>query len=120
MSRPNGGIIELAIEEARKSPHRFRVGAVIYRRDYRMGWGHNQHLKTHPKSPHPYRSIHAEFSALLHAVACCGSDALSDRGVSIYVHRLKLDGSSGLSKPCQWCERMLAQAGIKNIYWSIR
>lgn len=116
--KPNRGIIELAIDEARKSPHRFRVGAVIYLRDYRMGWGHNEHLKTHTKSPHPFKSIHAEFDALLHAVSTCGVGSLMDRGVSIYVHRLKLDHSSGIAKPCEWCQKMLDQAGIRNIYWS--
>lgn len=116
--KPNRGIIELAIAEARKSPHRFRVGAVIYLRDYRLGWGHNEHLKTHTKSPHPFKSIHAEFAATLRAVSSCGVESLGDKGVSIYVHRLRLDNSQGLAKPCIWCQKMLSQAGIKNIYWS--
>lgn len=116
--KPNRGIIELAIDEARKSPHRFRVGAVVYNRSYRMGWGHNEHLKTHTKSPHPFKSIHAEFAALLHTVSCGGTDYLRDRGVSIYVHRLKLDSSSGIARPCEFCQKMLDQAGIRNVYWS--
>lgn len=116
--KPNRGIIELAIDEARKSPHRFRVGAVVYLRTDRLGWGHNEHLKTHTKSWHPFKSIHAEFSAVMDALAHCGRDALLDNGVSIYVHRLKLDDSTGLSKPCQWCDIMLKQVGIRNIYWS--
>ena len=116
--KPNRGIVELAIDEARKSPHRFRVGAVVYLRDHRLGWGHNEHLKTHTKSPHPFKSIHAEFAAILRAVSSSGRDVLSDRGVSIYVHRLKLDNSSGIAKPCEWCQKMLDQAGIRNIYWS--
>lgn len=121
MSKPNRGIIELAIDEARKSPHRFRVGAVIYQRDYRLGWGHNEHLKTHTKSPHPFKSIHAEFDALLHAVSCSGRESLLDRGVSIYVHRLKLDYSPGIARPCEYCNKMLLQAGImeQNIHWSV-
>lgn len=116
--KPNRGIIELAIDEARKSPHRFRVGAVIYLRDYRLGWGHNEHLKTHTKSPHPFKSIHAEFAAVLRSASRCGDSSLGERGVSIYVHRLKLDDTSGIAKPCEWCQKMLDQAGIQNIYWS--
>ncbi len=114
--KPNNGIKELAIDEARKSPHRFRVGAVVYRRDYRIGWGHNEHLKTHTKSPHPFHSIHAEFAAIMDAISHDGKESI--RGASIYVHRLKLDYSSGLAKPCYWCQGMLSQAGIKDIYWS--
>lgn len=117
MSRPNNGIIELAIDEARLSPHRFRVGAVVYHRAYRIGWGHNEHLKTHTKSPHPFKSIHAEFAAIMDSVSRDGKESI--RGASIYVHRLKLDHSSGLAKPCEWCQKMLVQAGIKNIYWSV-
>lgn len=114
---PNKGIIELAMDEARQSPHRFKVGAVVYDRAYRIGWGHNEHRKTHPKSFHPFKSIHAEFAAIMHGIGTNGRDSVSN--ASIYVHRLKLDGSSGLAKPCEWCMKMLAQAGIRDIHWSL-
>lgn len=117
--RPSRGVVELAIDEARQSPHRVKVGAVIYDKTYRLGWGHNEHLKTHPRSPHPYSSIHAEFAAVLHAVSSNGRwDTYSKRGPSLYVHRLKLDYTPGLAKPCVWCQQMLAKLNIKDIYWS--
>lgn len=116
--KPTSGIISMAIEEALLSPHRFRIGAVIYKKSHPLGSGHNERLKTHTRSPHPFKSIHAEFAAVMNSVERNGRWELSNY-CSIYVHRLKLDGSSGLSKPCQWCDKMLAQLGIKDVHWSV-
>lgn len=81
--------------------------------------GYNRGQKTHPRSPHPYKSIHAEFDAVLGAVAMQGLQFGWDlRGYKIYVHRLKRDGSDGLAKPCVWCQKMLDQVGIKEISYS--
>lgn len=111
-------VIERASRCAALSVHRFRVGAVVYKRG---SWsaGFNKANKTHPRSPHPYKSIHAEFAAVLGAVAMEGVQFGWDlTGYSIYVHRLKRDGSAGLAKPCEWCQKMLAQVGIKEISYS--
>lgn len=117
--KPNNNIVKVAIEQAKKSAHRFRVGAVIYlpnRHQGILGSGFNNADKTHPKSPHPFRSIHAEFSAFLHAYRL--SDDLSD--CSVYVHRLLANGEPGLAKPCMWCWELLVKIGVEedNIYWS--
>lgn len=109
-------IVELAIREAKQAQYRFRVGAVLYygKNDI-VGFGYNKPHKTHPRSFHPYKTIHAEFSAILD----CERNFGDPNGASIYVHRLKKDGSPGLAKPCEACETMLAWAGIKNVYYSI-
>jgi deoxycytidylate deaminase len=112
-------IVNRAIKAAKYSTHRFRVGAVVYRNSQHWSSGYNQASKTHPRSPHPFRSIHAEFDAVLNMVSSNDSwwnDELSD--CSIYVHRLKRNGESGLAKPCQWCQKMLDMVGIKEIYYS--
>lgn len=111
-------IIELAIKEAEKVAFKFRVGAVIYHRArYVVGRGYNKPHKTHPKSFHPYKTIHAEFDAILN-LGSYESGIWELDGASIYVHRLKKDGSPGLAKPCEACATMLAWAGIKNVYYS--
>lgn len=116
-------IVYAAKSMALGSLHRFRVGAVVYKGNKIIGWGYNKADKTHPKSFHPYKSIHAEFDAVLEAVWKLGLKLDSRLGpflddYSIYVHRLKKDGSDGLAKPCQWCQKMLDQVGIKEIYYS--
>ena len=117
--KPSRKLVNEAKGYAKYSNHeRVRVGAVIYRKDRPLGRGFNYGAKTHPKSPHPYRSTHAEFSALLDYVGTNGVQQVS-KGLSIYVHRLKLDGSDGLAKPCQWCQKMLDSVGISEIYWSV-
>ena len=109
-------IWKLAEYEATLSPHRFRVGAVVFRNKYALGSGHNNHLKTHPKSPHPFKTIHAEFAAVTNALGNFFEGAVSNG--RILVVRLKADGTYGLAKPCKYCMFMLNQVGIKDINWS--
>ena len=109
-------IVELAIKVAKESTHRFRVGAVIYDKDNVLGYGFNNHLKTHPKSPHPFKTRHAEFDALVYALSRNWEDNIAR--ASIYVHRLKADDSPGMAKPCRYCDWMLNQIQIKKRYWS--
>lgn len=107
-----GRVIKLAKLSADRSQHRFRLGAVIFNGREVMGKGWNNACKTHPRSPTPYNTIHAEFAAI--------ADALYDvKGCDIYVHRLLADGRPGLARPCTKCMKMLVDAGIRNIYFSI-
>ena len=91
---------------------------MVYDGNYIMGRGYNDAIKTHPKSPHPFHSIHAEFAAILNAVGTNGLESVSNARASIYVHRIKADGSVGIAKPCIWCYKMLDQLPIKDVYWS--
>jgi len=105
-------IIRLAKRSADRSCHRFRLGAVIFNGHNVIGKGWNNACKTHPRSPTPYNTIHAEFAAI--------ADALySVRGCDIYVHRLLADGAPGLARPCSKCLKMLIDAGVRNVYFSI-
>ena len=110
--RPKIRIINLAIKEAKKSSHDFRLGAVIYKGKKIINSGFNQSHKTHPISKHPFSTIHAEVDAII------GTRREEMDGADIYVHRLLKNGKSGLAKPCQYCESLLRDIGIKKIYWS--
>lgn len=115
-------IVALAIREAKTSRSKFRVGAVVFRGSRILGLGFNSMATTHPKSPHPYKSVHAEFDAVLSAVHNFNSgfgwnDIL--HGTDIYIHRLKADDTPGLAKPCVYCYRMLGMAGIRKIGYSL-
>lgn len=108
---PNS-IINLAIREARKSPCRFRMGAVIWNKSFIASSGHNNPFKTHPKSNVPWKTVHAEFAAIL------GVEPHHLAGASIYIHRLKRNGSPGLAKPCSYCQMLLDAVGIINVEYS--
>jgi deoxycytidylate deaminase len=105
-------VVRAAIKAALRSNSRFRLGAVIYKGSIILGVGSNQMDRTHPRSPHPYLTVHSEFDAVL------GVDEEKLVGASLYVHRLKKDGSTGSAQPCEHCTRMLKAVGIRRVDWS--
>ena len=112
----NERIIKEAIRQAIRSSYRFRVGAVIYDGNYIISRGYNKPNKTHPRANTPYSTIHAEFDAILKSQHYHTPGMLHN--ASIYVHRLWRTGQDGFAKPCQYCEVVLKQAGIKDINYS--
>lgn len=104
---------KLAEKLAQKSDHEVhKHGAVLVRKNSVIGIGFNQH-KTHSKSTHPFKTIHAEFSAILN------SQQESFEGCELYVVRKRRkDGTLANSKPCISCARMLSSLGIKKVYYS--
>lgn len=45
--------------------------------------------------------------------------ALADlRDATIYVARIRADGSPGNARPCRYCRARLAQAGVKAVVWT--
>ncbi len=118
--KPSNSIINFARNGAKNHnidyPH--KVVAIFYRKSTMIAMGFNQPYKTHVKAKTPYRTIHAEFDALmdLRRSISWGEHDLSK--YSLYVHRVRRDGKDGLAKPCDYCSQMLDWAGIKDIYWS--
>lgn len=113
---PSSGIIRVAKQEAEENiqAQPYRMSAVIYRGHKIIGIGNNKPYKTHPKAPTPFKTIHAEFDAILNATWA----GFTTNKASIYVHRVRRDGLDGLAKPCKFCQRMLEWAGIREVYWS--
>jgi len=102
---------KLAKKMSKFSTHsQHQLGAVIVRKTQIVGLGFNQ-IKTHSKSPHPYKSIHAEFSAILNS----GESDLKNH--DIYIYREKKDGTLGDSFPCTVCLKMLTDLNIGNIFY---
>lgn len=103
-----------------------RLGAVLVYKGKVMSVGWNS-TKTSPlqKSLNKFRhydldcgvahhTLHAEVSCLTKA-----RDLDIDWGrASIFVYRIKKDGSSGLARPCKGCQALIKSMGIKNIYYS--
>ena len=109
-------IIETLIEAAgrgfKSSTGTFRLGVLILHPKGRI-CGFNR-LKTHPKSPHPYKSIHAEFDAI-HRAIILGIDI---RKAKLFVGRRRKDGNFGKARPCESCQKFIDGSGIGKVYWS--
>lgn len=56
-------------------------------------------------------SEHAEVAAL--------RQIKNPRGITLYVVRVRTDGSSGLSKPCAACAEYISKMGIKKVVYSV-
>lgn len=102
----------LAKKLASHSDHsQHHLGAAIVSGNKVIGVGFNKN-KTHPKSFHKFKGIHAEFSAVMN------SREQNVRGASIYVYRETKNGTLGNSKPCIFCQDMLRSVYIKNVYYT--
>lgn len=110
----NSRIYHLAQKLAKKSDHHsYRLGCVIFRNADIIGLGHNQ-LKTHSKSPHPWKSIHAEFAAAQEALH--RKDSL--KGYYCFVYRENISGKIGMAKPCTSCMKYLLDLGIEKVFYT--
>jgi len=91
--------------------HHYKIGSVIVRGSKIVSVGTNN-LKTHPRSSHPFHSLHSEMAAVLLAK----QDLY---GCEIYVYREIKSGVAALARPCIYCYPFLKEAGIKEIHYSI-
>ncbi len=104
---------DLAEKISIRSSHKQHfIGACIVKKNRIISLGYNQ-LKTHPKSPSKFKSLHAETHALL------GIPLEQLRGASIYVFRKTRNNTLGNSKPCRDCESLLRAVGIKNVFYCL-
>lgn len=91
--------------------HQHKMAALIIKKNKLLSLGYNQ-LKTHPKSPHFFRSTHAEF-------ACIKQLSLEQlRGSTILVYREQRDGTLANARPCESCLKLIIQSGIKKIVFT--
>jgi len=109
----------LAMSEALKSSCEFRLGAVVFKgRKHILAVGHN-HRRTHPlakcirEDESEANTTHAELDAL---IGCRWYDSV--QGASIFVARLRADGSAGTARPCDQCQNILRETGIKRMYYT--
>jgi deoxycytidylate deaminase len=108
-------ILKKAIDEAKKSEHKHRIGAVIFNKKIVYSTGRNFPCKAvkhlHPKYTKYPDSIHAEIDAIIKArkdVTNC----------SILVIRINKKEEIRYCFPCKYCIKYLKYVGIKNIYYS--
>jgi deoxycytidylate deaminase len=104
--------IEMARRLSKKSAYHHKIGAVVVKRRRAIGFGFNKPRKTHPKSTNPFKTVHAELDAII------GLTREELNGAEIYVVRERASGSYGSAKPCQYCEALLKEVGIKVVYYT--
>ena len=103
-----------------------RLGAVLIYKGKVMSVGWNSN-KTSPlqKDLNRYRDFEVDCSEAhhtLHAEVACLTKA-KDLDIdwcraSLFICRIKKDGSRGLSRPCQGCQTLIRSMGIKNISYT--
>lgn len=110
---PKLRFFDLAKKLAKKSNHTAHIlGSVLVQKNRVVSVGFNR-CKSHTRSNNRFKTIHAEFDALL------GVDFKFTRGSILYVWRSKKDGSPGCSKPCNYCQELIKAAGIKGVFYSV-
>lgn len=103
--------LNLAKKASKRSDHRsHKIGCVIAKRNRIVGIGFNR-MKTHPKSPHSHKNIHAEFMAVINA-------GFEVKGATAYVFRQQKNGTWAISRPCEYCWKFLLDHGIKEVVYS--
>lgn len=102
--------------------HKVHIGCVLVKGRDVLSVGVNKE-KTHPKQMHydKFRlfddpelckhNIHAELDAIIKAKHI-------PKGTSIYVYRVKRDGSPGVCRPCVACINLIKDSGIKDIFYT--
>lgn len=109
------GIIKTAVEEAKKSKFKQRVGCVVFKGKRILSQGRNYSLKSvkklHPCFQRYPGSVHAECDAII-------KSKKDLRGTSILVIRINNKDQFRLAKPCEKCSKYIKFVGIKKVYYS--
>lgn len=103
---------KLAQKLSYKSDYHHKLGAVIVNKNKIVGLGFNKPSKTHPKSTHPHKTVHAELDAVL------DTERQHLEGSTIYIYREHKDGNPAEAKPCNHCQKLIKLVGIKKVYYT--
>ena len=109
------GIINKAKTEAKKSTHRFKVGAVIFNKKKIISSGHNFGRRSVrsllPSFQKRKNSVHAEVDSIIKAKTDL-------KGMSMLVVRVNSTGNLALAKPCDHCMTYIKHVELKDVYYS--
>ena len=104
-------LINLAIKEAKKSKHFFKVGAIIAKGKRILSRGYNS--RNHCTLNRLYHTRHAEMNAIEKMLKTKEHSLLLE-GATLYVARVTKTGL-GISKPCPQCQALIHTVGIKKV-----
>lgn len=113
-------IFRLAIETAKQSPSKKKVGAVLLKKNRVVSTGVNIETKTHPLQAHwakiagrpEKKYLHAEMNALIR------SRQEFDKIVVVRLGGLNYS-ELRMAKPCPVCSAYIMECGIEHVYYSV-
>jgi deoxycytidylate deaminase len=118
-------LFDLAKMLAEKSDNtKARLGAVLIRKNEILARSPNYARKSHPlqqqynrfrEGKHTRHALHAEIGALA-KVGYTDLEKLKD--ATVYISRIRLDGSYGLARPCPACMNALFDFGVRKAYYT--
>lgn len=101
---------------AEKSTYRARMGAVILKGGRVISTGFNE-LRYSKHNTREWGSVHAEEAAIVKVIRRHGGLAKL-AGATMYITRIKKDGTTGLAKPCELCQELIDSVGIKKVFYT--
>jgi deoxycytidylate deaminase len=107
-------MIRIASKQAKKSTfERYKLGAVIVKKGRVMSVGYNE---IRYNSELRKSNIHAEEAAIMKLLRTKRLEDLA--GSTIYVSRIRANGSTGLAKPCGNCDALIKSVGIRAVVYT--
>ena len=105
-------ILTRAVEQAKKSTHRWQMAAVLTKSGRTLNTANNQPKNNPNTSGVPINrcSTHAEVAV---------TRATDARGSTIYIARIGRNGEPALAKPCRACQQHMHDLGVKRAIWTI-
>lgn len=90
----------------------YRFGTILVKRRKVLSVGINRPKDSHTMSKHyRFHSVHAEVDCLI------GVPQNKIPGTTMYVYRFSRGGKPGISKPCELCEEILRDYGVRDVYY---
>jgi tRNA(Arg) A34 adenosine deaminase TadA len=109
--------LQLAIQTAKSSPSKRRVGAVLLKKSKVIATAVNLEQKSHPLQAKLASKVGLGEKIYLHAEIHSLIKAKEDAD-TIIVARVNSQNKLRMAKPCPICALALEQEGIKNIYYT--
>lgn len=89
-----------------------KLSCILVNKHNIVSFGYNQ-LKTHTKSKHPYKALHAEVDCLV------GLNFSETKGSTAYTYRETKNGKLALARPCEFCNWILKMSGVKKVIYTV-
>lgn len=117
MSKKDKYFLDKAIEVAKIPVSNFKHGAIIVKNGNPIGIGMNYTINDPAFLSDPVAMKHAAVHAEVAALRACKK--VNTKGAIAYVARVLKNGEPRMSKPCPACQKVLKEAGIKKVFYTI-
>lgn len=109
ISRKDSSFLAASARLAQTSDNRFKMACIAVRGGSVLGTDINV-TKKHPTTPPNRFSTHAEIGAM----RGCSDPS----GTTLYIARLKLDGSTAIARPCAWCIQQIQNNDVYRVVYT--